>query len=97
MTGSRKFAMVIVLILCLLDFSLVFATNKVQGDQDVGGIHLFEFHTLSGGVGMGRNIMMVVMIIILALYFYIRHRMRRYVRSQILPLTQVSRMAEPDD
>ena len=89
--------MVIALILRLLDACLVIATNQVRGDQDVGGIHLFEFHSTSGGVGMGWKIMMVALIIILILYFYIRHRMKRYVRSQILPLTQVSRMAEPDE
>ena len=87
--------MIVVLILRLLNISLSYA-NQVKGDQDVGGIHLFEFHSTSGGVGMGWKILMVTMFVILALYFYIRHRMRRYVRSQVLPLTQVGRMMEPE-
>ena len=89
--------MVIALILRILDVCLVYATNQVKGDQDVGGIHLFEFHTTSGGVGMGWKILLLALIVIMALYFYIRHRMRRYVRSQILPITQMGRITEPED
>ena len=30
--------------------------NKVDGDQTVGGMHLFEMHTPEGGMGLGLSL-----------------------------------------
>ena len=76
MAASRKIVYVILLILRLLDIGVAYAANQVHGDQDVGGINLFEFHSTSGGVGMGWKILVIVSIVILDLYPYIHHRMR---------------------
>ena len=38
------------------------ANNKVNGDQNVGGLHFFEFHSTSGGMGLGFKIAIVLLI-----------------------------------
>ena len=46
--------------------------SSVEGDQTVGGVHLFEVHTSSGGIGIGIKILVVVIIMALILWWCCR-------------------------
>ena len=51
--------------------------NKVDGDQTVGGVHLFELHSPQGGIGLGFKILFLLAIVAVIIYWYIRRRTRQ--------------------
>jgi len=55
--------------------------NKVEGDQTVGGVHLFEVHTPEGGMGFGIKVMVFAFIIGVILYWFIRQRVKKCRRA----------------
>ena len=60
------------------------ANNKVNGDQNVGGLHFFEFHSTSGGMGLGFKIAIVLLIAICLAYYCIRRRAKKFMRKSLL-------------
>ena len=75
------------LIFAFLMFSLLLgdlsANNNKNGDQNVGGLHVFEFHGQHGGMGIGLKLVIVIIIIVLVLYIFIRYRTKRYVKRHL--------------
>ena len=74
-------------VLCLLTvFAVVHAAtqvgvnNRVDGDQTVGGVHLFELHTPQGGIGLGFKIILILIIVGAVIYWYIRRRTQMAIR-----------------
>ena len=57
--------------------------NKVEGDQTVGGVHLFEVHTPEGGMGFGIKVMIFVFIVGVILYWFIRQRVKKCRRALV--------------
>ena len=54
--------------------------NKVQGDQTVGGVHLFELHAPGGGIGLGIKVLLIGGLILALLYWYMRRPTIRAIR-----------------
>ena len=86
--------MYIVLILLWIYLPGFLASNKVNqvginhlnGDQTTGGIHFFEFHTPSGGIGLGTKLLFVAFIAILIGYFCLRRKFKKAInRASNLP------------
>ena len=47
--------------------------NANGGDQNVGGIHLFEFHGKHGGTGLGIKVIIVLVLILIPfIHFYVQ-------------------------
>ena len=67
--------------------------SSVHGDQTVGGIHLFEIHSPSGGMGAGIKVLIAVVLIAAFLYWYIRRKLKKSVRNTLIP-TLSHRIAE---
>ena len=74
----------------LLPFSMLVACAKakqtqvestVEGDQTVGGIHLFEVHAPGGGIGIGIKVLIVLAIIGGLVYWYIRRKANKLRRQ----------------
>lgn len=72
-----------VLVLLLLTPN-VSANNKVNGDQTVGGIHFFEVHSTSGGMGIGIKIIIALFIAALVAYFCIRQKAKRFLKKSMM-------------
>ena len=60
--------------------------NRVDGDQTVGGVHLFELHSPSGGMGFGLKVLLIVIIVGVAIYWYIQRQTRAALKRH-LPTT----------
>ena len=62
----------------------VHANNNVRGDQTVGGVHFFEVHSTSGGMGLGIKILLVLLIGGALAYYCIRNRAKKYLKKTVL-------------
>ena len=63
------------------------ATNEhvgIHGDQTIGGVHLFEVHSPSGGMGLGLKLLLLLVVILLAGYWCLRQRTKRLAQSAIM-------------
>lgn len=58
--------------------------NKVEGDQSVGGVHLFELHSPHGGTGLGIKILIVGLIVGGLIYWFVNRKIRK-CRMAMLP------------
>ena len=81
---SRAFAFMMCS-LCIIDWSQ-FSTAKnvqssVEGDQTVGGVHLFEIHSPSGGMGLGVKFLLVLVAVGFIVYWCLRRKAKRFKRS----------------
>ena len=81
--------------LLLITFTSAAAANQVRGDQNVGGVHLFEFHSNSGGMGLGWKVIIGIVIFLIIVYIYVRYRARKYVKKHLLPISNVRALPEP--
>ena len=43
--------------------------SSVEGDQTVGGVHLFEVHTSAGGIGIGIKILIAAVVSVMILWW----------------------------
>lgn len=59
--------------------------NKVQGDQTVGGIHLFELHAPGGGIGLGIKVLLIGGLILAVLYWYMRRQTVKAIKRSAIP------------
>ena len=73
-----------VFLLALLCTSPVLANNKVNGDQTVGGIHFFEVHSTSGGMGLGIKILLALLVAGLLAYYCIRRRAKKFMKKSLI-------------
>lgn len=69
--------------------SQVGVNNDVEGDQTVGGVHLFELHTPEGGVGMGIKILIVMAVVLLVLYWCCLKKVQS-CKETILPYAEAA-------
>ena len=63
------------------------ATNEhvgIHGDQTVGGVHLFEVHSPSGGMGLGLKLLLLLAVVLLAGYWCLSQRTKRLAQSAIM-------------
>lgn len=99
-----KFTVVFLLCanLCCARNTQVGVNNKVEGDQSVGGVHLFELHTPTGGMGVGVKIVIISLIIGAIFYWCINKKVKQCKRA-MLPysvaannVSQLSRVAVSD-
>ena len=52
-------------------------TNDVQkGDQTIGGVHLFEFHSPGGGMGIGIKVLVFLIIAAAVIYWCLKEKCR---------------------
>ena len=51
--------------------------NNVDGDQSVGGVHLFEMHTPEGGMGLGIKFIIVGVIVGIICYWCVSRRLKK--------------------
>ena len=56
---------------------------EVQGDQTVGGIHLFEVHTPGGGMGIGIKVMLVCVVLAIVGYWWLRRRAKKALQRTL--------------
>lgn len=75
-------------ILCAIIFLLTAqvsaqSQNQVKGDQTVGGVHLFEFHTPEGGMGFGFKMMILLVVIVALIYWYVKRKAKSYVTNHL--------------
>ena len=72
---------------CIIDWSKlseaksVQSQSSVEGDQTVGGIHLFEIHSPSGGMGLGIKFLLVLAVVAFAIYWCLRRKAKRFRKS----------------
>ena len=71
-------------IIILIASSAKTHANTVKGDQTVGGIHFFEVHSTSGGMGLGVKILIALCIAVCLAYYCIRNRAKKYLRKTML-------------
>jgi len=75
----------IVFVLCLASTlarnAQVGVNNKVEGDQTVGGVHLFELHSPSGGMGIGVKLIFASLIIGALFYWCINRKVKQCKRA----------------
>lgn len=69
--------------------------NHLNGDQNVGGIHFFEFHAPNGGSGLGVKILIVAVIAIAVAYWCIKQRIKKCYQKatsafQVIPRDQLA-------
>ena len=58
--------------------------NGVKGDQTVGGIHLFEIHSLSGGMGLGLKLLIMLAVALDIACWCLRQRTKKVARMTAL-------------
>ena len=85
--------MIAVYMLCFMLFTYIDAKSQVQssvkGDETVGGVHLFEIHSQSGGIGMGIKIL-VVGLIVLAVMWWCCRKMNNCTNLYLDPARDVA-------
>ena len=59
--------------------------NHLNGDQNVGGIHFFEFHAPHGGMGLGLKIVLFGGIAILVTYWCIKRQTQQALSQLMIP------------
>ena len=67
--------------------------NKIEGDQSVGGVHLFELHTPSGGTGYGVKLVVIGLIIGIIFYWCISKRVKKCQQAVIPYATAASNVS----
>ena len=74
--------------------------NKVDGDQTVGGVHLFELHSPNGGMGIGVKVLVAAIIVGIIFYWCVTKRIKK-CKQAVLPyqaaaqyLPQVPRLTQ---
>ena len=77
-------ALINVVLALLLLTPTVTCNNKVNGDQTVGGIHFFEVHSTSGGMGVGIKIIIALFVAGLVAYFCIRQKAKKFMRRSLV-------------
>lgn len=70
--------------------------NHLNGDQTTGGIHFFEFHTPSGGIGLGTKLLFVAVIAILIAYFCLRRKLKKAINRASNQLPTVAPIVAPE-
>ena len=53
----------------------------VKGDQTVGGIHLFEIHSPSGGMGLGLKLLILLAVALAVAYWCLRQKTKKVART----------------
>ena len=56
----------------------------VKGDQTVGGIHLFEIHSPSGGMGLGLKLLIMLAVALGIAYWCLRQKTKKVARTAAL-------------
>ena len=82
-------------LLCLLaraqaNTNTQLGVNHMSGDQTVGGIHFFEIHTPSGGMGLGIKLFLGALIAIAVAYWCIRRKAKQTLRRYAAGIQTVS-------
>ena len=63
------------------------ATNEhvgIHGDQTVGGVHLFEVHSPSGGMGLRLKLLLLLAVVLLAGYWCLRQRAKKVAQTTLM-------------
>ena len=71
-------------VLLLLCTSPVLFANKVNGDQNIGGVHFFEFHSTSGGMGLGVKIILALLAAGLLAWYCIRRKAKKFMKKSLI-------------
>ena len=67
-----------------------------KGDQSIGGVHLFEFHSPGGGMGIGLKTMLFAIIAAAVLYWCLKEKCRAILGRYTNPPVQRALMDVED-
>ena len=58
--------------------------TSVKGDQTVGGIHLFEIHSPSGGMDLGLKLLILLSVALGVAYWCLHQKTKKVARTAVL-------------